>query len=81
MSNTCIKAAVCSTHQSHHRQVNYVVTMSPVKGWHMQSLLAVDVFEAGKMAKCKDLSDSDKSQIVMARQLSKSISGKPATGS
>ena len=37
-------------------------------------ILKVDVLEAGKMGKCKDLSKFDKGQIVMARQLGQSIS-------
>ena len=50
--------------------------MAPVKGWAAieQSVLEVDVLEAGKMGKRKDLRDSDKGQIVMARRLSQSIS-------
>ncbi len=36
--------------------------------------LKVDVLEAGKMGKRKDLSEFDKGQIVMARQLGQSIS-------
>ncbi|KAK3566318.1 hypothetical protein QTP86_032352, partial [Hemibagrus guttatus] len=34
----------------------------------------VDVLEGGKMGKCKDLSEFDKGQIVMARRLDQSIS-------
>ncbi|KAI5105476.1 metallophosphoesterase domain containing 2b [Silurus meridionalis] len=36
--------------------------------------LKVDVFEAGKMGKRKDLSEFDKAQIVMSRRLGQSIS-------
>ena len=32
------------------------------------------MLEAGKMGKCKDLSEFDKEQIVMARQLDQSVS-------
>lgn len=34
---------------------------------HQQSVLKVNVFEAGKMDKCKDLWDSDMGLIVMAK--------------
>ncbi|KAK3567713.1 hypothetical protein QTP86_022674, partial [Hemibagrus guttatus] len=37
-------------------------------------IFTVDVLEAGKMDKCKDLSEFDKGQIVMARRLDQSIS-------
>jgi len=37
-------------------------------------VLIVDVLEAGRMGKRKDLSEFDKGQIVMARQLGQSIS-------
>ncbi|KAK3542138.1 hypothetical protein QTP86_016464, partial [Hemibagrus guttatus] len=33
-----------------------------------------DVLEAGKLGKCKDLSEFEKGQIVMARRLDQSIS-------
>lgn len=43
--------------------------MAPVNGWDILAasehfVLKVDVLEAGKMGKCKDLSDFDKGQIV-----------------
>ena len=45
--------------------------MAPTKGWDIsgnkQPVLEVDVLEAGKMGQCKDLSDFDQGQIVMAR--------------
>ena len=37
-------------------------------------VLKVDVLEAGKMGKCKDLSEFHKGQSVKARQLGQSIS-------
>ena len=39
-----------------------------------QSVLEVDVMDAGEMGRSKDLSDFDKGQIVMARRLGQSIS-------
>lgn len=36
--------------------------------------IKVDVLEAGKICKCKDLSEFDKRKSVMGRQLGQSIS-------
>ena len=41
--------------------------MGYIKHESKNVVLRVDVIEAGKMGKCKDLSDFDKGQIVMAR--------------
>ena len=60
--------------------IDYLVTMAPVKGWGIysaeseQSVLEVDMLDAGEMGRSKDLSDFDKDQIVMARRLGQSIS-------
>lgn len=40
------------------------------------SVLIVDLLDVGEMGICQDLSDSDKCQIIMARQLDQSISKK-----
>ena len=40
----------------------------------IMAVLKVDVLEAGKMGKRKDLRDFDKGQILMARRLGQSIS-------
>ena len=48
--------------------------MGYIKHESKNVVLRVDVIEAGKMGKCKDLSDFDKGQIVMARWLGQSIS-------
>ncbi|KAK3523932.1 hypothetical protein QTP70_016739, partial [Hemibagrus guttatus] len=42
--------------------------------WESNPQPWIDVLEAGKMGKCKDLSEFDKGQIVMARRLDQSIS-------
>lgn len=42
--------------------------MAPVKGWDTaseQSILEVDVLEAGKMVKYKDLSDFNKGRLIV----------------
>ena len=58
--------------------IDFLVTMAPVKGWDIlgaseQSVLEVDVLDAGEMGRSKDLSNFDKGQIVMARRLGQSI--------
>lgn len=62
---------------------DYLVTLASVKRWDVcavcasgQSVLKVDLSEAGKMGKCEDLSDSDKGQTVMTRRLDQSVSKK-----
>ena len=59
--------------------IDHLITMAPVKGWDILGSegtvsSCVDVLEAGKMGKRKDLSDFHKGQIVMARRLGLSIS-------
>lgn len=47
------------------------------KGWDILGrkwTVETDVLEVGKMGKCRNLSDFDKRQIVMARPLGQSIS-------
>lgn len=44
--------------------------MAPVKGWDIE----FHMLDAGYMGKHKDLSDCDKSQIAMTRQLGQSMS-------
>lgn len=54
---------------------NYSLAVAPVSGWYtLSSCQEVDVFEAGKVGECTDLSDSDKNQTVMARPLYQNIS-------
>lgn len=56
-----------------------VITVAPVKGWdiicsNFMLFSEFHVLEAGKMCRRKYLSDLDKGQIVMAKQLGQSIS-------
>ena len=48
--------------------IDYLVTMAPVKGWDI-----LGIKWAGEMGRNKDLSDFDKGQIVMTRRLGQSI--------
>lgn len=53
---------------------DYLYIMTPVIGWdtlgtNWTFLLKFNVLEAGKMSKCKDLSQFDEGQIVKARRL------------
>lgn len=61
--------------------IDYVVTMSPLKGdiiylANEQLVIEVDVF-AGKIGKHKDLSNFDRGQIEMVKWLAQSISNRP----
>lgn len=50
--------------------VDYLVTMESIKQWDIlgeRSCLKVNVFEEGKLFRCKDLSDFAKGKILMAR--------------
>lgn len=52
--------------------IDYLITVAPVKGWDIisskssESVLDVGVLEAGRMGKCKELSDFDMDQIMTA---------------
>ncbi|KAK3521036.1 hypothetical protein QTP86_025032 [Hemibagrus guttatus] len=64
-------------HQDAHqafarRQLKNTIKIPRAASEHF--VLKVDVLEAGKMDKCKDLSEFDKGKIVMARPLDQSIS-------
>ncbi len=59
--------------------IDYIITLAPVKGWDiLNSKWTVSSWiscvGSRKNGKWKDLSDSDKGQIVIARQLGQSIS-------